>query len=225
MVNWSVLWFVGCLVKQPDGYRKVSKLVGWLVGQGNSRLTHPLRTIFVAFDFVLFPFLIDPNSLDILATLLMNQCVSVCPLNNCSVTLMVGVRSKRNYRSVITRKEVEPPVCFNFSHRAVCLSAGREGKGLLMEIHSELIAGHYTTTGRDQRKEFNGRWRRALVNHYTHNTPQWRHHQWAPPHTHCPSSTHTTQPHTQIHTPHFSNVILFFYFWLFYHSRVCLRPY
>lgn len=85
---------------------------------------------------------------------------------------MGEVRSKRNYRSVITRKDVEPPVCFNFSRRAVCLSAGWEGKGLLMEIHLELIAGHYTTTGRDQRKELNGRWRRALVNHYTHNTPQ-----------------------------------------------------
>lgn len=134
--------------------------------------------IFVMFGFVLFPFLIHliqiVVKLDILATLLMNESVSVCvcPLNNGSVTLMVGVRSKRNYRSVITRKEVEPPVCFNFSRRAVCLSAGREGKGLLMEIHSELIAGHYTTTGRDQRKELNGRWRRALVNHYTHNTPQ-----------------------------------------------------
>lgn len=39
-----------------------------------------------------------------------------------------------------------------------------------MEIHSELIAGHYTTAGRDWRKELNGRWRRALVNHYTHTT-------------------------------------------------------
>lgn len=83
---------------------------------------------------------------------------------------MVGGRSKRNYRSIITREEAEPPMCFNFSHRAVWLGAAREGKGLLMEIHSELIAGHYTTAGRDWRKELNGRWRRALVNHYTHTT-------------------------------------------------------
>lgn len=124
-----------------------------------------------------------------------------CPLNNYGVTIVVGVRSKRNYRSVITRKEAEPPVCFNFSRRAVCLGAGREGKGLLMEIHSELIAGHYTTTGRDQRKELNGRWRRALVNHYTHNTPQWRHHQWAPPHAHCPPA-HTQHSYTLKYTLH-----------------------
>lgn len=136
----------------------------------------------------------------------------MCPLNNCSVTIMVGVRSKKNYRSVITRKEVEPPVCFNFSRRAVCLSAGREGKGLLMEIHSELIAGHYTTTGRDQRKELNGRWRRALVNHYTHTTLPSEDTISGHLLTFTVPPAHTRQPHTQIHTPHFSNVILFFYF-------------
>lgn len=90
------------------------------------------------------------------------------PLNNQPITIVVGGSSKRNYRSVLTRVVAEPPVCFNSSKGAVCLVAGWEGKGLLMEIHSELIAGHYTTTGRDQRKELNGRGRRALVNHRTH---------------------------------------------------------
>lgn len=65
--------------------------------------------------------------------------------------MVAGGSSKKNYRSVITRALAEPPACFNFSNGAVCLGAGREGKGLLMEMHSELIAGHYTTTGRDQR--------------------------------------------------------------------------
>lgn len=102
---------------------------------------------------------------------------NLSPLNNQTITIMVGGGCKRNYRSVITREEAESPVCFNFSNGAVCLGAGWERKGLLMEIHSELIAGHYTTTGRDQRKELNGRRRRVLVNHHTHT------------HTHCEADT------------------------------------
>lgn len=78
---------------------------------------------------------------------------------------MLGSSCKESYRPVITREVVLPPVCYNFFNRAVCLSAGWEWKGLLMEIHSELIAGHYTTIGRDQKKELNGWRRRVLVKH------------------------------------------------------------
>lgn len=81
---------------------------------------------------------------------------------------MVGGSGERNYRSVIITEVAVPPVCYNFSNRAVCLHAGWKRKGLLMAIHSELIAGHYTTTGRDQRKGLNGWGRRAPIKHYTH---------------------------------------------------------
>lgn len=133
---------------------------------------------------------------------------SLSPLNNQTINVLVGGGSETNYRSVITRGEAEPPVCFNSSRRAVCLGAGREGKGLLMETHSELIAGHYTSTGRDQRKELNGRWRRALVNHHTHthtlcedDTPQSRY--CISGSFHKPSNPDLTFPtaNTVTHTP------------------------
>ena len=65
---------------------------------------------------------------------------------------MVSGNGERNYRSVIIREVAMPPVCYN--SLTDILQGGKEG--LLMTIHSELIAGHYTTTGRDQRKELNG---------------------------------------------------------------------
>ena len=76
----------------------------------------------------------------------------------------MGSSGEGNYRSVITREAVRPPVCLE---PFASVQGGKE-KGLLMEIHSELIAGHYTTTGRDQRKQLNGRGKSALVNHHTH---------------------------------------------------------
>lgn len=103
---------------------------------------------------------------------------------------MLGSTCKESYRSTITREVLSPPVCYNFFNRAVCLSAGWEWKGLLMEIHSELIAGHYTTIGRDQKKELNGCRRRVLVKHeHTHTLfPVKTQHQRMLPHTFQPTT-------------------------------------
>lgn len=91
------------------------------------------------------------------------------PSSNQGETVAVGGGRKRDNRSVITRAVAAPPARFNLSNGAVLLAAAREGKGLLMETHSQLIAGHYTTTGRDRRKGLNGRRRGELVNRtHTH---------------------------------------------------------